>query len=271
MRTYTFHVTIPGHGRVWRKLELAADATLEGLHYAIQDAYAFDADHLYSFFMSGKAWDNSTEYTLPEDALWEDDEAGEEESAAEAERDEKADEVLIEATGLPPAQPEPIGMPSADQLREMIQILKSDPQARQQFAQAMSEQMGLPPAMANMIISNMEDALKGMSDDQVDELLDMSNLLGEEEDREPAGDVRTTTLAALQLRKGQQFLYLFDYGDEWQFNVRVHTIRDNADENAEYPRLVESVGDAPEQYPDWEEDEEWDEDDEWEESQPDKK
>lgn len=59
MRTYTFHVSLPGHGQqfVWRKVELPADATLEGLHFAIQDAYAFDADHLYSFFMSGKAWD----------------------------------------------------------------------------------------------------------------------------------------------------------------------------------------------------------------------
>ena len=40
--------------------------TLHSLHLAIQDAFEFDNDHLYSFFMSGKAWDQSTEYKLAE-------------------------------------------------------------------------------------------------------------------------------------------------------------------------------------------------------------
>ncbi len=68
MKTYTFHVSQPGGGRVWRKIELSGDQTLEELHFAIQDAYDWDADHLYSFFMSGRAWDSSSEYCLPEDA-----------------------------------------------------------------------------------------------------------------------------------------------------------------------------------------------------------
>ena len=57
MKTYTFHVSIPGFGRVWRKIEMEANQTLEDLHYAIQAAFEFDEDHLYSFFMSGRAWD----------------------------------------------------------------------------------------------------------------------------------------------------------------------------------------------------------------------
>jgi hypothetical protein len=47
----------------------------------------------------------------------------------------------------------------------------------------------------------------------------------------------------------QEFMYLFDYGDEWRFKVRVHVINEDADPEAEYPRLVESVGEAPPQYP----------------------
>ena len=256
MRTYTFHVTLPGHDRVWRKVELPAGATLEGLHNAIQDAYAFDADHLYSFFMSGKAWDDSTEYTLPEEAF--DDFDGDEENAD--------DDPFTTASGLPPGLPTDMAMPTPDQLRGMMQMLQSDPQARQQFMQAMSEQMGLPPAMVNMLMSNMENAIGSMSDDQMNSLLQMGDPFGEDDEDEEtieiAGDVRTTALDSLQLRKGQNFLYLFDYGDEWQFNVRVHAINDNADPNAEYPRLVESVGEAPEQYPDWEEEE-----DDWEEEE----
>ena len=259
MRTYTFHVSLPGHDRVWRKVELPADATLEGLHFAIQDAYAFDADHLYSFFMSGKAWDESTEYTLPEDAFEDlDDDAV----------DEDDEDPFTEASGLPPGLPAGLAMPTPDQLRGMMQMLQSDPQARQQFMQAMSEQMGLPPAMVNMLMSNMETAIGSMSDDQMNSLLQMGDPFGaddedEGEEVEVAGDVRTTLLDALQLRKGQNFLYLFDYGDEWQFNVRVQAINDNADATVEYPHLVESVGQAPEQYPDWEEeDDAWEEDDE---------
>ena len=33
--------------------------------------------------------------------------------------------------------------------------------------------------------------------------------------------------------------------------------RKNANPDAEYPRLVESVGEAPPQYPDWDDDEDW--------------
>ncbi|MDY6875911.1 MAG: hypothetical protein SWK90_06890 [Chloroflexota bacterium] len=32
MKTYTFHVSLPGTGRVWRKIEMRADQTLEELH-----------------------------------------------------------------------------------------------------------------------------------------------------------------------------------------------------------------------------------------------
>jgi hypothetical protein len=77
----------------------------------------------------------------------------------------------------------------------------------------------------------------------------------EEEAFEEARDVRRVTLEELDLEPKQQFLYLFDYGDEWRFKVRVHAINPDAPEG-EYPRLVESVGEAPDQYPSGEEEEE---------------
>lgn len=72
------------------------------------------------------------------------------------------------------------------------------------------------------------------------------------QDEAGPGAVRVTTLEELGLEVGQTFLYLFDYGDEWRFKVRVHAINPAAPE-VEYPHIVESVGKAPEQYPDWEE------------------
>src|SRR4051812_42210888 len=36
--------------------------TLHDLHLAIQDAFDWDDDHQYSFYMSGRAWDQASEY-----------------------------------------------------------------------------------------------------------------------------------------------------------------------------------------------------------------
>ncbi|MGD2207559.1 MAG: hypothetical protein PVH17_12360 [Anaerolineae bacterium] len=58
-------VTYLRDSKVWREIEIAGDQTLDDLHYAIQKAVNFDADHLYSFFLSNRAWDRSTEYSSP--------------------------------------------------------------------------------------------------------------------------------------------------------------------------------------------------------------
>ena len=66
MKSYIFHVSLPSTGRTWRKIELRADQTLHDLHTAIQHTFEWDNDHLYAFYMSGKAWDSASEYRLPE-------------------------------------------------------------------------------------------------------------------------------------------------------------------------------------------------------------
>jgi Plasmid pRiA4b ORF-3-like protein len=52
---------------------------------------------------------------------------------------------------------------------------------------------------------------------------------------------------------GKEFLFLFDYGDEWHFGVKLARTGE-IDPRAAYPRVVSSVGDAPPQYPDLEDD-----------------
>lgn len=263
MRTYTFHVTLPDHKGVSRKLELPADATLEWLHFAVQNAYNFNADHLYSFFMSGKAWDKSSEYTLPEDAdAWDGDDT------IDGSTDDNGDDFFTNATGLPDETPTgPQGL-TADSLRSMIKLMQSEPQMRDLLLKLIREETGMPPMMAQMLINNMDTALNSLSTEQLDAILREGNPFGGAEDDEAfeddesAGDVRTTKLADLNLRKGQNFLYLFDYGDEWRFNVKVHAINEHGDPDAQYPRIVESVGTAPQQYPDWEEEEEWEDEEE---------
>jgi len=210
MKTYTFHVSLPGTGRVWRKIEMRADQTLEELHLAIQNAYDWDADHLYSFFMSGKAWDGSTEYCLPEGYTpWGD--------PVDDEEDEEED---VELT----------------------------PEEREQALRT------LFGGGEGMTIAEMEASVERF----------WTKFLEEEAASGP-GNVQTTTMDDLDLRSMQEFMYLFDYGDGWRFRVRVHVINEDADPDVEYPRLIESVGEAPPQYSEWDEEEDW-EDEDWAES-----
>jgi len=51
---YTFKVML--EKSVWRKIKLSHNHTLEDLHKCIQEAFDFDNDHLYSFFMNGKKY-----------------------------------------------------------------------------------------------------------------------------------------------------------------------------------------------------------------------
>ena len=72
------------------------------------------------------------------------------------------------------------------------------------------------------------------------------------------GDERLTKsykLEKLNLTKGDQFKYLFDFGDEWRFQCKV--LRE-LDEQLDIPRVIRSVGESPKQYPEWE-DEDWEE------------
>ncbi|MEA3408087.1 MAG: hypothetical protein U9R48_08415 [Chloroflexota bacterium] len=186
MKTYIFHVSLPGTGRVWRKIEIGAEQTLQALHFAIQNAYDWDADHLYSFFMSGRAWDADSEYSLPHGSTpW-----GFEVEESEEEENVEASEVL-----------DMFGEDGRDMLESL-----------------------------------------GITADDVEGLL--ADLAASEESR----DVRATTIESLDLEVGKEFMYLFDYGDEWRFKVRLHAINEDADPDGDYPRVVESVGDAPPQY-----------------------
>jgi hypothetical protein len=61
----------------------------------------------------------------------------------------------------------------------------------------------------------------------------------------------STRVGDLGLTVGKRFLYLFDFGDNNMFNVDVMDIRPAGPaDNGSFPRLVESKGKAPEQYPD---------------------
>lgn len=74
--------------------------------------------------------------------------------------------------------------------------------------------------------------------------------------KEAADDFKTTNryrLSQVGMRKGMKFKYLFDFGDEWRFQCKVLRV---VEEVTEEPVVIKVKGEAPEQYPDW--DDEWD-------------
>jgi hypothetical protein len=74
--------------------------------------------------------------------------------------------------------------------------------------------------------------------------------LGEGSDAE---SVEKTTVAEAFPKVGHTLMFLFDYGDEWLFRVKVLGFGETV-ARARYPKTVASVGEAPEQYPDWDDD-----------------
>lgn len=57
------------------------------------------------------------------------------------------------------------------------------------------------------------------------------------------------------LHKGKKFKYLFDFGDEWLFQCKVLRIINGELLDTE---VIKRMGEPPEQYPVWDEDEDWD-------------
>ena len=153
MKTFIFKVKLRHDRRVWRKVEALGSQTLDDLHRAIQEAYGFDGDHLYSYFMSGKAWDlSSYEYYHPE----------------------AAPQTAVE-----------------ERMRTMMAKIRGN----------------FP------------------------------------EPRLPATEI---CIESLNLEPKQRFLYLFDYGDEWQFEVEY--VGEGASEGVDYPRVIGLRGESPQQY-----------------------
>jgi hypothetical protein len=69
--------------------------------------------------------------------------------------------------------------------------------------------------------------------------------IGEESD---AGSVKKTKVGEAFRRPKQRMLFLFDYGDDWEFRVELLRLG-KREPRVRYPRLLAKKGRAPEQYP----------------------
>jgi hypothetical protein len=67
-----------------------------------------------------------------------------------------------------------------------------------------------------------------------------------------AGSVKRTKVSQAFTKIGKKMLFLFDYGDDWRFQVELTAFGEKKP-NMRYPRMLAAVGTAPEQYPDMDE------------------
>jgi hypothetical protein len=65
VRTIIFKVTSWRDMSLWRRIECTQSQTLHDLHRAIQSAFKLDGDHLYSFFLNNRPWDQVFDYGGP--------------------------------------------------------------------------------------------------------------------------------------------------------------------------------------------------------------
>ncbi|MHB8644513.1 MAG: hypothetical protein ACYDAR_01840 [Thermomicrobiales bacterium] len=298
---YTFRVRMLGCAAgyapenataIQREIEIAANHTLGDLGFAILDAYDFGSDHLWSFFLSGKAWDKKTEYAYHVGDWESDDEDDEEILDLFPEGSEMrklallAEDPAFEATEELPAeidraklQAEMVAMlkeaadeaPEADRalIAEFAQLVESDPNADPaKMSEALQRYLFEDWQPDDEEADDSESALASALFPPGLAGLDLPFLADLDEDDAPDVDdilIRDVPYPGKTGKK--EFLFLFDYGDEWEFGVKLLGTRDTLTPKADYPRITATRGEAPLQYPPWDEDDEWEEEDEGDEEE----
>ncbi len=63
-QTYVFRTELVGFPEVRRTITVRDDLTLVDLHYALQSAFGWDDDHLYSFWLDGSFWASEDEHYM---------------------------------------------------------------------------------------------------------------------------------------------------------------------------------------------------------------
>jgi hypothetical protein len=243
MKTYTFHISVPDLPDTWRRVELAADQTLEDLHVAIQEALDWDPDDDIAFIVGENPLEGGDLYDLDFDGdLSVDDD---DEDDWDADEDDDEIESMLE-------DPPPLDLgdaPRPETMDDVLALIESNPEVRAQVRQMMIEQMGVPGFMADMMLGSLRSLMEMLPEGALTELMG-----GGPQPKNAAG----ASLESLGLATGQSMLYVYGE-DDWRFDVRVEAVNDNAEDDALYPLVLDGDGPAPQQYFDDDEDE----DDAW--------
>lgn len=66
--------------------------------------------------------------------------------------------------------------------------------------------------------------------------------------------VKDTMVEEVYKQMKKKMLFFFDYGDSWRFITQLIDVKESKN-NKIKPQIIKSVGESPEQYPEWDDDE----------------
>jgi len=75
---------------------------------------------------------------------------------------------------------------------------------------------------------------------------------GDPLDLDNYGEYDQILLSEVYPLKGIKLYYLFDFGDDWRFEIKRRRKRKIPQSALSYPRIIEAEGENPQQYPDYE-------------------
>ena len=109
------------------------------------------------------------------------------------------------------------------------------------------------------VIEVKEDFTLGQLHDYIQEVVAFDNdhlyefYIGKNTRNKSGAISEHTNLNEIYPMTGFKLYYLFDYGDNWPFQIKKSRKRVVEDVKVKYPRIVKSIGVNPEQYPGYEE------------------
>ncbi len=95
-----------------------------------------------------------------------------------------------------------------------------------------------------------EFQVKGMKPNDPDADRYVLNVAMDHSRDEPAGEVKKTAIADLNLEPGESWGYWFDFGDDWWHHIETLEIG-KPQARAKYPKVTQRVGANPPQYAEW--------------------
>ncbi|WP_104990024.1 hypothetical protein [Deinococcus sp. NW-56] len=272
-------VKVEGERRYpFRVLGVPEDADLDALAAAIVSAFGFDLDHAYGFFDGKNPYRSQVAYELFRDL-----ERGGSPLAPAAPDgpgdlpDELADEadlaltlaldgvsqsaLLREAAAFLTRRLEEEVLPRVPErlrgaVRERLAAFAAEALALEEGEEDGSFEVLMPPEMRAMLAQpdGMEQVLATLAPART--MLGQGGLpglagldLSLSGGREEHG-VRGVPVTE-PFGRQEKWTFLFDYGDDWTFDVTYQGLQE-APPRVRLPRVLESVGTAPEQYPEWE-------------------
>ncbi|AWR86119.1 hypothetical protein Mtai_v1c08750 [Meiothermus taiwanensis WR-220] len=221
-------------GKPHRLIAIKSDDTLYDLAEAIVKSFDFYFDHAFGFYDNLRnPFRSKVQYELFADEEDEEIGMGEAEKAYRQALEEARDEIIEQM------------------YRVTLQAMKDTLLPR------------IPPHLhkevERMIEEEVEDIKARTQADR--ELLKMFGLdsggpLPFLQDEEPRPrSVKNTRISEAFTKLKQKMLFVFDYGDDWRFEVQL-VRTEPRQKGVRYPKVLERVGESPKQYPDYEDEDE---------------